>query len=197
MADAIITQECLDILGTISRDQHSNLVSLPDVIWHTLCADRNDRGERAPLDFQSAMLHILQLSSKDLTTTDLPNLVKTMSSIDVEEILDTELPGLVKEFLDVARDIVWNRRTFRGKGTDSNTSPIAGLIPQSAKVGDLVCVLYGCSVPVVLRKQLGKFSKHCWELISEAYVHGFMDGKGIYSLSPAALESAEITFEIL
>jgi hypothetical protein len=52
------------------------------------------------------MLHILQLSFKVLTTTDLPNLIKTMSSINVKKILDTKLPRLIKEFLDVAQNII-------------------------------------------------------------------------------------------
>jgi hypothetical protein len=142
------------------------------------------------------MLHVLQLSSKDPTAADPLYRVETMSSIDVEEILDTDPPKHVEEFLDVTRDVVWNRRTFRGKGTDINESLISGLIPQSAKVGDLVCVLFGCSVPVVLRKRPSKGTNNCYELVGEAYVHGFMDGKGIRSLSPAALESAAIKFEI-
>jgi hypothetical protein len=193
MADAIITQECLDILGT---DQQSNLVGLPDVIWRTLCADRDGRGGRAPSCFQSAMRHVLELNSEGPATADSPDVVETTSNIDVEEILDTEFPGLVKEFLTVVRDVVWNRRTFRGKATGTYDGPIMGLIPQFAKVGDMVCVLYGCSVPVVLRKHPCDLSGHYWQLIGEAYVHGFMDGEGICSLSPTALRSAEAKFEM-
>jgi hypothetical protein len=119
-----------------------------------------------------------------------------MSSIDVEEILDSQPLGPIKEFLNVALNALWNHRTFRGMGTGSNDIPVAGLIPQAAKLGNVICVLYGCSVPVVLRKQPREFNRPFWELIGEAYVHGFMDGEGLRYLSPTALKSAEIRFEI-
>lgn len=196
MADAIITQECLNILRTNSLHQQSSLVSLPDVIWATLCADRDNNGGRAPSSFRSAMLHVLQLGSSNTTTTDPLDPIGTMSSVDIEEVLETDLPESVKGFLKVARDTTWNRRTFGGKRADGSEIRIAGLIPRSAEVGDLVCVLYGCSVPVVLRKRPGKSHEYFWELLGEAYVHEFMDGQGISSLSSAGLKSAEMTFEI-
>ena len=45
-----------------------------------------------------------------------------------------------------------------------------GLGPTKAQKGDLVCVLYGCSVPVILRKE-GQGHR----FIGESYVHGLMD----------------------
>ena len=44
--------------------------------------------------------------------------------------------------------------------------------------GDLVCVLFGCSVPVVLR-ETKKSYEVCFKIIGECYVHGLMDGEGI------------------
>ncbi|PVH83556.1 HET-domain-containing protein [Cadophora sp. DSE1049] len=49
-----------------------------------------------------------------------------------------------------------------------------GLGPVPAKKGDLICVLYGCSVPVILRK----VDKH-YILVGECYVHGLMDGEAL------------------
>ena len=43
---------------------------------------------------------------------------------------------------------------------------------------DFICILYGCSVPVVLREQkLGE--ETFWELVGECYVHGMMDGEAM------------------
>lgn len=54
-------------------------------------------------------------------------------------------------------------------------SPLFGLCPPDTKVGDIICILHGCSVPVVLReKQSGYMS-----LVGEAYVHGVMDGEAL------------------
>jgi hypothetical protein len=68
-------------------------------------------------------------------------------------------------------------------------------MPKDAHVDDYLCVLYGCSVPVVLRKHLFG-DKHCWELIGEAYVEGLMDGEGISLLPLPTLVATELEFEI-
>ena len=48
-------------------------------------------------------------------------------------------------------------------------------IAQEAQLGDLVCVLFGCSVPVVLRKRIGEE----YQFVGECYIHGLMDGEAI------------------
>jgi len=50
------------------------------------------------------------------------------------------------------------------------------VIPETAREGDILCVLYGSRVPHVLRRKLGSDT---YELIGRAYVHGFMDGEAI------------------
>jgi Heterokaryon incompatibility protein (HET) len=205
MADAIVLKECLDILGTISRDRESNLIDLPEVIWRTLCGDRDAKGEPASSIYRMAMFHLLQLCS------ELPGTVysfdaeeqnqRGISSLDVEGLLSSELPDDVVEFLQVTREVVWNRRTFRSTTGGKTT---VGLIPQHARVGDRVCVLYGCSVPVVLgqRKQLmspGDMPDHedrHWQLIGEAYVHGVMDGEAICSFLADPQAAKEVEFNI-
>ncbi|KAF9467034.1 heterokaryon incompatibility protein-domain-containing protein [Collybia nuda] len=48
-----------------------------------------------------------------------------------------------------------------------------GLVPVNAEVGDLICILFGASVPLVLRRKIdGRY-----QLIGEAYVYGIMDGE--------------------
>ena len=150
MANAIVTKECLEILGTISRNPHSGLVNFPDALWRTLCADRHDRMEHGPSFYQLAMLHLLQISSKAPEADESHILFEHMYSIDIEELLETELPDYVKRYLQVVRDVIWNRRTFRSKANSRNKSTLVGLVPQSSKMGDNLCVLYGCSVPMVL-----------------------------------------------
>ncbi len=49
-----------------------------------------------------------------------------------------------------------------------------GLAPLKAQRGDLVCVLFGCSVPVILRKGKGVTT-----FVGESYVHGLMFGAAI------------------
>ena len=49
-----------------------------------------------------------------------------------------------------------------------------GLAPYAAQKGDLVCVMYGCSLPLILRKT----GEH-YRFIGEAYLDDFMDGEAI------------------
>jgi hypothetical protein len=140
------------------------------------------------------MIQVLQVSSEALMSGHRPDQIHSVSSIDIEARLETALPEYVETFLRNIRDVVWNRQTFRGKN-HGDGSVIVGLAPQHAEVGDQVCILYGCSVPVVLRKHSWTGGHH-WQLIGEAYVDAFMDGEKISSMQPAMLESAEFEFEI-
>ncbi|KAK0515386.1 hypothetical protein JMJ35_002765 [Cladonia borealis] len=49
-----------------------------------------------------------------------------------------------------------------------------GLGPTNAQQGDLVCILYGCSVPVIIRK----YGQH-YRFVGESYIHGLMDGAAV------------------
>jgi hypothetical protein len=194
MADAIVLKECLDILGVISRDQQSNLIDLPELIWRTLCADRDAKGEPAPSIYRMAMFHLLQLHSELPETNygqDSTENRRVISSIDVEGLLNTDLPEDVVEFLQVVRDVVWNRRTFR---SETSGKTVVGLIPQHARIGDRICILRGCSVPVVLRQHGTPESPRglYWQLIGEAYVHGVMDGEAMCSYSADLEDDFEI-----
>ncbi len=59
-----------------------------------------------------------------------------------------------------------------------------GALPYAARVGDMICVLFGCSVPVVLRKRDGG----PYEFVGECYLHGFMDGEAIVMLDEGKRE---------
>lgn len=48
------------------------------------------------------------------------------------------------------------------------------MAPAAAEPGDIICVLYGCSVPVVLRPRV---EASTYEFIGECYVDGFMNGE--------------------
>ena len=49
-----------------------------------------------------------------------------------------------------------------------------GLGPMKARKGDLVCILYGCSVPVIIRKY-GQGHR----FVGESYIHGLMHGAAV------------------
>lgn len=60
------------------------------------------------------------------------------------------------------------------------------LAPQAADSGDKVCVLFGCSTPVILRS----LAADKFRFIGECYVHGIMEGEAM-----AMLEKEEVLKE--
>jgi hypothetical protein len=65
---------------------------------------------------------------------------------------------------------------MRGRIMAITSHGYIGAMPQEVQSGDLVCVLFGCSVPVVLRKTTDGNS---YTFIGECYLHGFMDAEAI------------------
>lgn len=57
---------------------------------------------------------------------------------------------------------------------------------MEARGGDLVCVLFGCSVPVILWDE-----NETVKLVGEAYVHGFIDGEAIGELKSGNVEERQ------
>ena len=199
MRNAMVTKDCLKILVSASQNLAPRPLSVPDVMWRTICADRDDKGDPAPPFYRSALSHLLQLSCEATASVDSTNLIDNFSSIDVEELLDTDLNDHVRTFLEIVKGVIWNRRTFQTYPeieTDGSKRPFVGLIPQAAKVGDKVCIVYGCSVPVVLQ-QIGRpDGTHCWQLIGDAYVDGIMDGELIQFAHLSKIKRVEIEFEL-
>ncbi|KAG0647087.1 Heterokaryon incompatibility protein [Hyphodiscus hymeniophilus] len=64
---------------------------------------------------------------------------------------------------------------MRGRSMGITSRGYIGVMPQDVRQGDLVCVLFGCSVPVVLRKR----TDDSYIFIGESYLHGFMDAEAI------------------
>jgi hypothetical protein len=74
---------------------------------------------------------------------------------------------------------------------------ILGLVPDYADKGDYICILFGCSVPVVLREV-----KHVltstqdkgthYEFVGECYVHGMMDGEAVEAVAAKDYQTFEL-----
>jgi hypothetical protein len=161
----------------------------PDEFWRTLVADRGHNGRNPPSYYPRAFMQSITrgLTSGSLNTTKL-----------IEEGRSTT----VAEFFRRVQSVIWNRSLMKTK------SGRLGMVSKRARKGDVVCILYGCSVPVLLRRQLkseamkakekqrvkGEMAerkeagtntlvhrdeRYWYELIGECYVHEMMDGQAI------------------
>jgi hypothetical protein len=182
MADGIVNQECFDLIGSVQRNDQGKLEGIEDSLWRMLTANRGPNGERVPSLFRIALLHLLQQYPK-------------MTSLDTIDLCEKEQPEHIEDFLRHVQSMTWNRRVFVSENALSPGSKWRGLVPRHTRAGDMVCILFGASVPIVLRAHETQ-SRKCWEIVGEAYVDCAMDGEAFCCLDKQGLKAATLEFEI-
>ncbi|KAI1108734.1 heterokaryon incompatibility protein-domain-containing protein [Nemania sp. NC0429] len=196
MRGGVIPGEWVTKLGWEKDGSSENRV--PDTLWRLLVADRMERGGKPPQWYKRACLHGLV----DEIISD------SQGNIHSARHTNRKISELTSKYFKRVESVVWNRRVFELKlgGSydewDSESSseegwepegagrkvvaraeydspdPIYGLGPQECRVSDIVCILLGCSVPVILRNG---HSPQSYKIVGEAYVHGMMDGEAMPS----------------
>jgi hypothetical protein len=106
----------------------------PDEFWRTLVADRGRENRNPPYYYARACkesVHKGGIASGRVNTTDLIN---------------NERNSIVAEFCRRVHAVIWGRRLYKTK---------SGRLGLASKVqeGDLVCIIYGCTVPVILTRK--------------------------------------------
>jgi len=175
---------------------------VPDTLWRLLVADRMSQGARPPLWYKRACLHGLvdgrvsdnagnihpvtpaDRKISELTTMYFKRVESVVWNRRVIELAAQEDSG-EDAHASTTQPERTNAGTASGQAVAAATEPAArsfvlhGLGPEGSEVGYILCVLYGCSVPVVLRKagQQRVKDKILHEVVGEAYVHGIMDGE--------------------
>lgn len=136
----------------------------PNAYWRTLVADRGPNGSATP-DFYPVACrdqanqygHVAHNYKWDLGTP----------------ITKARL-ALVNKFVQRVQEVVLNRRlvnTQLGR---------LGLAPSLVRKGDLVCILFRCSVPILLRRQQDAVTgEEYFQIIGECYIHGIMEGEAL------------------
>lgn len=125
---------------------HNKLVDIPDQLWKTLIAKKHFDGSDADIGDKHACLAMLKEEDVqgDIRLDDL--LKKPEFSINLTR----------KNYLERVRVVCWNRRVFVGTLQSPHPDPgeceLFGLGPDATLAGDLVCLIYGLSVPVILRE---------------------------------------------
>ncbi|KAN0102657.1 Heterokaryon incompatibility protein (HET) domain containing protein [Hyaloscypha variabilis] len=166
--EGIIPSNGLELGGLSVLSHPEEIEDLPDKLWRTLVADRGPEGTTAPTWYRRACLGCLKHrgSGDDLNT-------------DQFDRYSATTPEAMKDFISRVRCVVWKRKFFLTRAK-ANREPLFGLAPGSAETNDRICILFGCSVPVVLRKLPG----NRYKFVGECYVHGKMDGEAIPDVKP-------------
>jgi hypothetical protein len=172
MGKGIVPNEALMMGGWQHRGPQNQ--DVPDQLWRTLVADQGPDGTSTPGWYRRACLKCLQHTGRvgDLDIEALKKMTRQGS----------KMPSTMILFLERAQAVVWGRRFFNTSGSRSEgEEPFFGLGPRNVKVGDMVCIIFGCSVPVILSK-IHTESDHestYYEFVGECYVHGVMDGEAV------------------
>jgi len=160
------------------KDESQNRV--PDRLWRTLVADRSPDGSSPPGWYQRACLHCLV----DTRITD------GHGNLNASSYASRKTAEMTMQFMKRVESVVWNRRFFKG----GDEGELFGLAPEGTEKGDLVCILFGCTVPVVLREVDTIGGVPLCEIVGEAYVHGKMDGEAVVDV--ALVDSLKQWFDL-
>ncbi|KAI0136394.1 heterokaryon incompatibility protein-domain-containing protein [Xylariales sp. AK1849] len=123
----------------------------PDDFWRTLVADRGKDNRNPPYYYAKAC-------AESIAKGGLPS-----GAVSTSELIHNERNSIIAEFCRRVQAVIWNRKLVRvtlerANPKDASAPPPShlGLVSDSVRKDDLVCIFYGCTVPVVLRKSKRK-----------------------------------------
>ena len=112
----------------------TNRKKLPsEELWRTIVADRSTTGENPPTFYPRACMEAAQKMTEG-------------NPLNTQQLINEGRCTIVAQFLRRVQAVIWNRRLMRSQ------KDRLGLVHADAEVNDYICIFYGCSVPVVLRK---------------------------------------------
>ncbi|MCJ1259517.1 hypothetical protein MMC24_007355 [Lignoscripta atroalba] len=139
--------------GTVILTQQASetdFLSAVEQFWRTMMGNRLLNGEEPPASYAEAFEECLNGLNEDMGIPTYQGDLGTMSGQFSYRI----------------------RQTVPHRAFVVTRNGHMGLVPEHAQEDDMVCVLFGCSVPVILRKR----DDGGFQLIGESYIHGMMDG---------------------
>ena len=162
--EGMVPSECL-IMGGCKEiiDGDEKITSIPEEFWRTLVANKTPEGNPAPRSYLDALS--LAMERRNLN-----------GDIHTAALIHQGKPAWMVEFLTRVQEVIWDKRFFLLEDTGDLTYCF-GIGPSGAQVGDFLCVLLGCSVPVVLSPVHRIDPRYGYRLVGEAYLHGMMDGE--------------------
>jgi hypothetical protein len=213
----VILRDSLKMGGWTSIKEDT--VSVPDKIWRTLVADRDPDGQIPPTWYHRACLRCLEIADTfnngDLNIGELlignselirkyltrvrnvtwnrrffEASMRTKShSTEAGKTPNGEVEECVAEELE--KDTTGSTSNSHHADGEAEHHTLFGLGPPDMLESDYVCILMGCSVPVILREHDG-----CMELIGEAYVHGKMEGEAMEDLRRGTAWGEKVEFKL-
>lgn len=133
---------------------HANLDDPPTAFWRTLVADRGRNDRNPPYYYARACKE-----------TILKGGIRS-NAVDTTALIYNERNSIIAEFCRRVQAVIWNRALIK---TEKGA---LGLVSEEVREGDLICIIYGCTTPVILRRENGKYFKTANEQRNEKLEDG-------------------------
>ncbi|KAL8377643.1 hypothetical protein RB595_008368 [Gaeumannomyces hyphopodioides] len=132
-----IPQEWLNMAGWKIKDfsDPDGDSGPPDEFWRTLVADRGRDSRNPPYYYKKACKESIYKGGLQ------------SGSVNTSDLINNERNSIVAQFCRRVQAVIWNRLMVK---TDHGN---LGITAKGVRTKDLVCILYGCSVPVILRER--------------------------------------------
>jgi hypothetical protein len=134
-----IPGEWLDMAGwSEARRPHRPgdvLADPPPEFWRTLVADRGMYDRNPPYYYARACKETILKGGLQ------------SGAVDTTALMYNERNSIVAEFCRRVQAVIWNRALIK---TEKGN---LGLASNKVQRGDMVCIIYGCTVPLILRKK--------------------------------------------
>jgi len=191
--------------STLDEDGRGKLL---DAVVRTLTVDRGDRYLSRPAPRASFCQDLQYLVASTSKQEEKPSAARRfdpwfqhnkdllIKGITLEELCTPkwtpeELDSVAREgadesetgFLSRLHDTKGSKRM--GLRLITTTNGNVCMAPPRARSGDVICVLFGCSVPVVLRRFEDPVETEEYEFIGGCYLVGFMNGEALDGGDPA------------
>ena len=184
MAEGVIPSHILSILGWDPQ----NPTVMPDKLLRSLVADRGPDGRSIPAAYATACKLIFDQLSVN-------------GHLNTTRLLDHSSNDNTRAFLKRVQAVVWNRRFLEVSVIDKRPNlpgsggKLHGWGPPDAYRGQelIFCILFGCSVPCILRKLPGNE----YQFVGETYVYELMDGEAVSSLGEEEIEGKRMEWRIV
>jgi len=183
IADGVITKKCFE-KGDWSGTREDEAREAPDKLWRTLVADRGADGWNPPILYHRACLHCL--------VNDPPN-----GHINTRDLLEKTQEDITRDYLKRVQAVTWDRVFLEADSQNEGAEKLFGVGPPGTGLKDVICILFGCSVPCILRERLHPEGGTYFELIGEAYIYGKMDGEAMKALSDEGLRERTKVFRLM
>ncbi|KAG7045301.1 HET-domain-containing protein [Colletotrichum scovillei] len=183
MHGGIIPSKVLLSLGHVPSIEPQNV---PDAVWRILVADRDVNGRAVPGWYRRACMECLSA-------------VTDAGDMDTNAILQRCDPptDFGAAYLKRVQAVCFNRNYIGCEDANGKNEKLVGIAPLDSKVGDVVCILFGCSVPCILRpfwdERWRESQPSYYKLVGEAFVLGQMDGEALDGLTEKELTGEEFS----